>query len=148
MIFQLAFVLAQLHFHMNEGLIERAVSVLAFTFRFENSARVQMQGAVRTIEWPIVRENDIRLRATIKMLADAVSQTGSHAYRKRFANLNLLTRNPNPHGLLLLWPERALRPKSSAVFDTPRSKARVFRPAIGDCQRLQLAKGADGGFVH
>ena len=107
-----------------------------------------MQGAVGTIERPIVREHDIRLRSTVEMLANDIRQTGSHADGKRFANLNLLTGNPNPHGLLLLWPERALRPISSAIFDTPRSKARVCRPAFGDCQRLQLAKAGGGGFVY
>ena len=36
MILQLAFVPAQLHFQVNESLVERTMGVLAFAFRFEN----------------------------------------------------------------------------------------------------------------
>src|SRR5512135_3171765 len=126
---------------MAEGGLERVVRVRAFAFGLENGTRIQMQRAVGAKERTVVGKHDIRLGSAVKMLSDDILHTRSHANRECFANLNLFARNPNPHGLHLYWPERALQHLSSAVFTRPVRRARVFRPATPECQRLHSAKG-------
>ena len=91
MILELALVFAQLHFHVDERLVECPVSVRTFTFRLQNRTRIQVQAAVGTVKRTIVGEYHIGFRAAVEMFAHDLFQTASYARRERFANLNLLS---------------------------------------------------------
>jgi len=86
-VFEAAFVTADLLFKMNESCIESAMDVAIDSFRFENHTGVQVSRAIRAEPGTFVRKHNAGLRAALEVFPDNKRQTLARALRQRLADI-------------------------------------------------------------